>query len=139
MSQGQLGEILNEISTGKIEAKTKISATTDAGKITGQLKEQFTTQMQKFIDDPKHQELFLDQLIAMFDFYVILQKSLIEHGEKLLGNSNQLVVQVKQSYASNLKYLQALKQQKIMLEQTKNSRWGSLEQKIYPKNTSATL
>jgi hypothetical protein len=74
----------------------------------------------RLIFDPEHPGQFFDYLIKSYSFLTNLEKQLIPYGEKLLGNKNQLVIRAKENYTEQIKYLEALKQQKLLIEQNKN-------------------
>jgi hypothetical protein len=72
-----------------------------------------------FVYDPNNPGPFFDHLITGYTFLMNVEKNCIPYGEKFLGNKNGMMVSAKQTYAEQTKYLEALKQQRLMLEQNK--------------------
>lgn len=68
--------------------------------------------------DSDHPTQFFDSLITMQNAVLSMQDQIISCGEKLAGAQNSFVVSIKQSRGTTLKYIQALKQQKTMVQQT---------------------
>lgn len=71
-----------------------------------------------FVYDSDNPGPFFDHLITSQSSILSIQAQLIACGEKLLGPHNSMVVQLKQAHQDNLKSIEALKQQKLQIEQT---------------------
>ena len=68
--------------------------------------------------DPSNPSPFFNNLIALQSMSAVAQSQLIPLAETFLGVKNSYVVGLKANYSQTLKYLEALKQQKVLLEQS---------------------
>lgn len=68
--------------------------------------------------NPSNPAPFFNNLIALQSMSAAAQSKLILWGEKYLGAKNSYVLALAQNYNSTLRYIEALKQQKVLLEQS---------------------
>jgi hypothetical protein len=69
--------------------------------------------------DPNNPGPFFDNLITLQTISLNAQSGLISIGEKTLGPKNSYVLGMRENYDRTAKYLEALKQQKFLLEQAR--------------------
>ncbi len=80
---------------------------------------ELTNRTKGFIYDPRHPEKIFDSMIAGYTFMTATEKQFIPYGEKVLGDKNQLIITAKEKYTEQIQLLNGLKEQRMLLEQSK--------------------
>ncbi len=107
----------NNLSTA-LTAKLKDNHMFDSKQTPAQDVNGFFKFLRSLVYDSDNPGPFFDSLIATQSKVLPLQEQAITWGEKFLGPRNSMVVQIKESRQNTLKYIEALKQQKLLLEQS---------------------
>ncbi len=116
-AQSQLDKLLNNNHTDTHPITNKLPAQNqDIGK---SITNKMADLAKGLVYDPKNSAQYFDYLIAGYSFLVEVEKQCIPYGEKIMGSKNQLIISSKENYNEQLKYLNALKQQKLLFEQSK--------------------
>lgn len=117
--ESQIKELSKSISTHKSEENKEKTTSLNTDPIPATLKDKLVTSVRNLVYNPEHPGEFLDKLIAGYSAYLFLEKQLTACLELQLGKNNQIVNRIKENYQANALYVEALKQQKLMLEKSK--------------------